>query len=336
MEQTVNTLHELIELAEKGVNLEASSLKISPELSDIRIQIEGPGYNEAIPGRQLITLWDLQLDLYRIVAFALNKSFDTRTLSSDDLSRFEVKVTTFKGSWLSNVLTSEFWDSLFHALVGKMSGQEIGVTISACVLITMGYLHYDSVQERLVEFQREKNVEKSYQTIEKVVDLFNSNSCSKARIIVQQTQATINSTVVKTATHTHEAKRIIVAGHVLNDKQIEDIKSRNKLEYIHPELIKGQFFIVELDKSIPYIYSMRLKDSRSGVQISANFSPDGIDGNGEKAKVLINEAFHEDSPVDIEVYLGKEKNFIMSVSKIPVRDVVKNKLAKMDLKYLWF
>lgn len=324
MEQTVSTLHELIELAEKGVNVEAFSLKISPELSAIRIQVEGPSYNEAIPGEQLKTLWELQRNLYRIVAFARYNSFDKRTLSVEDRAQFEIKVTSSRGSWLGKVLMSDYWNSLFQILIGKMSGPEIGLTIGVGVLLLMGCLRYDSRKKKLielkrqVEFQKEKNVEKSYQTIQNVVDLFNNSSCNMADIIVQQIQATIDSTVENTAGRSHCAEKIIVAGRVLNNKQIEDLKIRTKAVADTYELIEGHFTIMALDKSNPSAYSMRIKHVESAFEFLAKLVPDAVDGNGEKSLALVNEAFFGNTPLNIRLILGTKGNLVISASKVPL------------------
>lgn len=95
---TVSTLDDLLSIATNGIPEDVTSIKISEELSTIKVRVCGEGYGACIPGEQLRTLWELQADLYRLAAFAIHGSTDIRVLTQEQRHQFELKVKVEKGS----------------------------------------------------------------------------------------------------------------------------------------------------------------------------------------------------------------------------------------------
>ena len=312
----INTFEELAKFSLTGADSDVTSVRICPEISTIEIEIEANGLDGAIPGDQLRTLWELQQDLYKLAAFALHGSADPRLLSSEERRLFEVRVSSRKGSWIGDVLTSDFWGSLFQNLVGKMSGVEIGVTISVCVLIFTGYLAYNSHNKKVEAVKKEETNQKGFEAMVQIVDSFNKKQETKPAELAAQAQNIIDTTAEKVVKRSYNAERITVAGKVFDEEQIQKLKARSKPETNEPETIEGVFIVSELDKNLPDQYSMRLKDLATSLSYNARLIPEAVDGEGTTAMELVNDAFYKETPIQVELSLGKKRNLVVSVSEV--------------------
>ncbi len=225
---SIETVDNLISIAVNGIPEGITSISIAEHLSTIKIRVCGEGYEAAIPGEQLRTLWELQADLYRLAAFALHGSADMRALSQGERQQFELKVKVEKGSFVSNIVTSDFWSALFVNAVGKMSGMEIGLTISGCTLIICGKLMWDRYNQRLEILAKENTQQKQAEALVKVVEAFTATEQNKVKSCIEKTGNVISTTAERFAKRGHKISSLEVAGATYNKQGIENLKERSK------------------------------------------------------------------------------------------------------------
>lgn len=156
----------------------------------------------------------------------------------------------------------------------------------------------------------------SFEAIVQIVESFNNKKETEPNELAAQAQNIIDTTAEKVVKRSYNAERITVAGKVFDEEQIQKLKARSKSETTEPETLEGQFIISELDKNLPGQYSMRLKELGTSLVCSARLIPGAVDGDGEKAMELVNDAFYREIPIQIELSLGKKRNLVVSVSSI--------------------
>lgn len=312
----LNSLNDLLLLAKGNIPEGTNNIKLSDEFSKVTIRVEGEGYGAFIPGEQLRSLWELQNDFFRLAAFALHGTTDIRTLTPDERKSFEIRVKTKEGSWLGEVITSDFWSSFFANTVGKMTGFELGLTITVCALICAGTIGWNSYNKRLEAIKREETEKGKYETIKEVVELFTQSNSKFGISCVEQTDSTLNSVAERIAKRSHNADHIVVASKSFDKQKIEQLKVRAKAEPTESDTILSRYRILALDKSSELSWSMKVKDEITEEEFLAKLAPDAIDGDGEEAKRIANEAFFQNSLVELEVAVGKKRNLINSIEPV--------------------
>lgn len=325
----IETIDDLLGMALKGIPDGITKLTISPEISTIHIRVCGDGYGAAIPGEQLRTLWELQENIYRLAAFAMNGSTDIRSLG-ETRQQFEVKVSVENGSWKTDITTSDFWSALFENTLGHMSGTEISFTICLCVLMCTGYLAWDSKNKRIEAVEKEKTARNASdnmvamaqgqnETVQKqsadmlaVVESFNHTRTPVTEKCVEHTSSTLNNTAEKLSKRGSGITSMEVAGKSYGSDEIEALRTRSRNEPDHPDNLSGEFRIHAVDKgSLPW--TVKLSNVFDGSETIAKLAPDAIDGDGEQAKRDILHAFSEDLSVTCEIAIGRKRNLITSI-----------------------
>lgn len=314
----IGSFESLCELA-KGSFEAGTRIKLQPQLSTIKIVVEGNSYDAFIPGEQLRSLWELQEDFYRLAAYALHGVTDIRTLTQEERKQFELKVVTKKGSWQSEIITNDFWEAFFANTVGKMSGEEIGWTIIVCVFLGVGFLIWKSRDRRIALVEQEKTKQNHDDNIRKIVESFNQCNVSNKDFVqgcVRQVGASIDNLAETIARRSQNANRISVAGKQLNAEEIDQIKKREKGKPDNSIAVTGIFSILSLDKS-DSVWNMKLRNDTDGEEMMAKLAPDAIDDDdGNAAKEIINDAFYKNIRVEIDISRGKKRNLINSVSHV--------------------
>ena len=313
---TVSTLDDLLSIATNGIPEDVTSIKISEELSTIKVRFCGEGYGACIPGDQLRTLWELQADLYRLAAFAIHGSTDIRVLTQEQRHQFELKVNVEKGSWLSEIVTSDFWNAFFVNTVGKMTGTEIGLTIGGCALLICGYLAWSRYNRRLEIVAKEDTQMAQTESLVKVVEAFTAKENPKATTCLEKTGESLVSAAEKIAKRGHGMSSLEVAGLSYNGEDIDRMKARVRGDSESADTFSGLFQILAIDKGNEP-WSIKLRDQFSNEELSARFAKDAVDGDGEEAASNLLSAFSSDTLVSLEITLGKKRNLINSVEILP-------------------
>lgn len=319
---SIETVDRLISIAINGIPEGITSISIAEHLSTIKIRVCGEGYEAAIPGEQLRTLWELQADLYRLAAFALHGSTDIRVLSQEERQQFELKVKVEKGSFVSNIETSDFWSALFVNAVGKMSGVEIGLTIGGCALIICGKLIWDRYNQRLEILAKENTQQKQTEALVKqnedlvrVVEAFTATGQNTAKSCIEKTSNVISTTAERFAKRGHKISSLEVAGMTYNEQDIEKLKERSRSDPTPVDTVSDLYQILAIDKGIDP-WSIKIREDFGGNECNVRFAKAAIDGDGEKAASDLLEAFSQDKFVQLEITLGKKRNLINSVELI--------------------
>lgn len=152
----VDSFESLIDSALNGNVDGPMRFELATDVSILVIHVEGKGYGSFIPGDQLRSLWGIQEDFYRIAAYAIHGTSDIRSLTTDERRSFELKVKTKEGSWIEEVLASDYFSALSSKLVDKMSGAEIASTICICAALIAGLVAYKSRNSRIVALEKRK------------------------------------------------------------------------------------------------------------------------------------------------------------------------------------
>lgn len=309
---------ESLTLLAKG-EIDGSHCKLSfdPCIASITIRVEGENYGAFIPGEQLRTLWELQEDFYRLAAFILHDTTDIRSLTQEERQLFEFKVETQKGSWLGQILTGDFWSSLFENTVGKMSGIEIGLTICGCVLIGAGYLAWDSRNKRLIALEKEKTDQIKSENLTKIIESFNNANSDRLKACCEQADVALLSSAERIAKRSHGANSVSVGNRVFDKDEIDQLKARSKSERVESMSTSGSFEILSLDKGSS-VWTMKVRNEVTGEELVVKLAPDAIDGDGEEAKRVALDAFYQDQPIELEATLGKKRNLVTSIECISI------------------
>lgn len=106
----------------------------------VSICVEGKGYDSTITPDLAQALVDLQQAMNRAYARAIHHTTNARSLTAEERRDIQFKAKVEKGSSLIKVDLGEYAQSLATALAGKMTAQDIVITVLGVSLIGGGYL----------------------------------------------------------------------------------------------------------------------------------------------------------------------------------------------------
>lgn len=323
----INTLDDLIQLVNKGIPEGVVQIKISKEISTIKIRICGEGYGATIPGDQLRTLSELQDKIYRLAAYTMTGSYDIRALG-DNKQKFELKVSVKEGSCLTEIFTENFFVSLFEQTFGRMSNEQITFILFTLICSFTGLVAYNIHSETIEFIEKEKTAQKTTDSIKDIVAAHGESIKSIIKLI---NESHANDKVIKSSeyitetlntTATNIAKRgtgissMEIAGKIYDSEDLEQLRKRTKAEMPDPVNIDGNFLIVSFDKSTdPWTLKLQNIDDKS--EVSAKLSLNIMDLEKDQTEKDVYRAFSENLPVNCQIVpISNRKNLIVSVSLV--------------------
>lgn len=191
------TAIEVIQLALAN-RVEGQTIKLDfDSWPKLKLRYTGDKFDGTITPDIAQAIVDLQEALNRSYTLAVNHTSSLRSLSEDDRRHLQVVATVEEGSSIVDIDLGDWAEKLSTALVGKMTGTEIAVTVlGSAVVFTAGWLVKNHIRQR---------------SEEKRLTLENANRLSlsqeETRRLEVVTQAMKQSSVVREAGENSESVR---------------------------------------------------------------------------------------------------------------------------------
>ncbi len=294
---------------------------------NLTFKLEGENFNQSLTPSVMKGFIEMQSQINKSYALAKYGIPDPRKLTKEEREELEIKVTVEKGSSVLNVDIDGFLTKLAQELVGKMSPQEIMVTVISAALIWGGVSifrrYLDNRKEvRLAEIN--KDGDKEHLRTMQTMSLEETKRTEIITRLMEQKPLVDNMDRMS-----YDAKNEMVKSFVRADKAVIDgvtIDSEMARELTtnarrrSTEMrIDGVYRIEEVNNTDPESFKVKVRNVRNDQRLTCIVQDVFLDESGHKA--ALQNAEWERKLVHLTINVSHIEGVIKSATILYVRDV---------------
>lgn len=262
----------------------------------IEISLKGERYHSNISTSVMRAVLELQSAVYAGYAEAVRKTTDGRSLTKEERQKLEIFVSVHDGSSRFDIDLTEVIKNFWSESVGRMSGNQVVVTVVALALVAGGHLSYKAYLDHQAKLhEMEHQVEMSQQETERLEILREAMEDKPAVQDMQENADDFRERLLKSAP---DAEQIRIGADIKLSGQQALEYTRAKREKSTEVRVDGDFRVYQVDSSSADS-SLKLKLHRVSDNLefvaSADITRVGFDGE----EVLKQAVFHKQ-----EIYLA--------------------------------
>lgn len=214
----------------------------------LKIKLEGEGYDSTITADMAAALVELQHAINRSYARLVHDSTNGRSLTADERDALKFKAKVEKGSSLIEVNLGEWMEKLSVALVGKMSPEQMVMTVVAVAAVGGSVLAYKAFlrhrsEDKKIEAEMQQRVALSQEETRRHEILTRALTENPKLDLVREDFDVARTEVLKGIGH---ATKITVADVPLDNGTAVAIARAKRSETRHIQL-NGNYEIVQVN-----------------------------------------------------------------------------------------
>ncbi len=326
----------LLGLLESDKPLVMPCFRLPESLTRFSIRVEGPRYDECMPGEQMRTLWEIQKHFFRVAAFLVHDTREFEMFSEEERKTFELGFETCEGGWSVRVVADGFWRTLFEKTEGKTDAKMVALLAMGAFCVWSATGACDTNKRRRVQAwegavgiaeeikeQLPQPEEIRYWTL---VAALSPQGRKRYHDVSESIVRAKCDLVEKLAIRSPDATRIEVGGAEYQGAELEALRARSRRASEGYDYIYGRYNIVALNKDTPN-WSMQIREvslfsnlypltnSNNDVTVSI-LEDEMLEIDLAKAKETILDAFCRDRDVQVTYVVEKLRTFLCDVEMI--------------------
>ncbi|KMK08164.1 hypothetical protein ABW06_24800 [Pluralibacter gergoviae] len=294
---------------------------------NLSFRLEGENFNQSLTPSVMKGFIEMQAQINRAFALAKFGIPDPRKLTKEDREELEIKVEVKKGSSLLTVDLNGFLTKLSHELVGKMSAQEIMVTVISAALIWGGVSifrrYLDNRKEvRLAELNKDGDKENlrtlqsmSEEETKRIQIMANFMKEKPLLDNMDRMAYDAKSEIVKSFTR---ADKTEIDGITIDAETAKDLTTNARKRSAEMR-IDGIYRIEEVNNTDPEAFKVKVRNVKDGQRLTCLVQDIFLDESGNKE--ALQQAEWERKPVHLSINAKHIDGDIKSAIILYVKDV---------------
>ncbi|MDY6551417.1 hypothetical protein [Acinetobacter faecalis] len=292
-EYIISSEFDAINLLEKILNNEIDTSHLSLKVqgfTPFSMHVEGDKFNQTITSSVMKGFLEMQTAIYKSYSLIRYNDVIPNKLTQEDRDDLELEIKVFNGSSGFNI----DWDMLFNALidktVGRMTGQQVFISVLFLIATIGGHSFYQSYIENQTELRRGE-------LEQKVKQQESEERLETIKILNEANQRTID--VLEKAVVAEPKNKIIKSDAkeattqlIKSVRSADTVEFQNAVEFSGPaareittsskstwevKRIDGEYIILYVDSSNAAKRKIRIKNIETGHVIVATLENDSLD-----------------------------------------------------------